>query len=988
MKKYVAVACTVLVAGSSLSTAAMADQAVKSAGSNPAVINQSPTSQLGNYATGTARISEPLIKELEKLSEMAQTPQSMEKIKELEGKGEKFFQQHLLSQALQSWQEMYGMCLEMKYSEGQGRALTNMARVYLEQGNFIKAKYLGENAVEVLANVSDQQALARARVALAQAYFGLDNPVWATQQLDSALKVLTGSAGLTDPAEAARVTYLCGNLCIKFNKNKEALRFFQEGATYSFQAGDVERAVQVRLMIVSAMVELGWFTAALEEANKLLSLARSNPKYGYVYQVPALQALANAQYSANEYSASRQSFEKAYALLSKIDSKSFSEEARANMEQGYACALSATGDSEQARQYFLRALPYFKAKSDTFNQAQSLNALGVIEALDNQFPKAVADFQQAIDLHAVMFPKAPHMHACTMINLAVAEFRSGAYRDCRTHLEGAFSALGKLREEQLRARIYQSLAEAAFKGADLTAADKHVASAIELGEKVKDDNCLWRSYLLKARLEIARQEVDAAKESLTSAASYFRSPQAGVFPSADNLDFPYTREDMGFMLVQTMASQGLTEQALLAAEQIKEENFISEWLRRGGQVKPEDKDVYTELTTLRSHCHAAEITSVPATVGKEWKSWMERFRSLVQTNRNLARLIAPVPNTTADIIATVQNNKAAAVEYLVGTDATMAFTIDNLGRISSTSLPVGRARLKSQVAALLVSATGAQADERSGTEAERVLLKSLYLELLPSSVRQFLPQTPDQMLVVIPDGPLFNLPFAALVDEHGKFFVENHLLTMASSMTVLMDSHPVVSDELNMLMASSNNARAGSEFSEAEQISSAVGPERVTSLVGKDASITNLEEQSKGKSVVHITAKLPLVEGNPLRSVLPLFGDKDDAGKKVTADRLFGTPMASDIIVWSASSVNSKDVRGNAVKIFSRGLNYAGARNVLMSLWWQPDAPRIDELVSFFKSKQAGLNPAQSLRKAQLAALSKDPSPRTWAGFQLLGPGQ
>lgn len=987
MKKSIAVACTVLLAGSNFCTAALAQQAVKST-PGAATTSQVPNSQLGTYSTGASKISEPLIKELEKLSEMSQTPQSMEKIKELDMKGEKYFNQRLLSQALASWQEMYGMCIEMKFSEGQGKALTNMARVYVEQGNFVKAKYLGENAIEVLSTVSDQQALAKARVVLAQAYFGLDNPLWATQQLDAALKVLTGSAGMQDPAEAAQVTFLCGNLCLKFNKNREAIRFFQEGATYAMQAGDVERAVSVRLMVVAAMIELGWFTAALEEGNKLISLARSNPKYGYVFQVPALQAMGNAQYSANEYAAARQSFEKAYALLPKIDSRAFGEEARANMEQGYAFALSATGDGEQARQYFLKALPYFKAKSDSFNQAQSYNALGVIEALDNQLPKSVSYFQQAIDLHSVIFPKAARMHACTLVNLAIVEFRSGSYRDSKTHFDGALATLGKLKDDQLRAHIYQGLAEASYKSADLTAAEANVTKAISTAEAVNDDNCLWRGYLLKAKLQLNRQEVDLAKESLTSAASYFRSPQAGVFPSADLLDFPYSRDDMSFQLVQTMAGQGLTEQALLAAEQIKEENFIAEWLRRGGQVKPEDRDVYMELTTQRAHCHAAEITATPSSVTKEWKSWMERFRSVVQSNRSLARLIAPVPNSTQDIIATIQNNKASAVEYLVGPDATMAFTIDNLGRISSTSLPVGRTRLKSQVSALLASAAGAQSDEHAATEAEKLLLRSLYNELLPAGVRQFLPHTAEQMLVVIPDGPLFNLPFAALVDEHGKFFVESHLLTMASSMTVLMDTPPAVSDELNMLMASTNSARSGSESMEAEQISTALGPERVTSLVGKDVSITNLEEHAKGKSVVCITAKLPLIEGNPLRSVLPIFGDKDEATKKVTADRLFGTPIASDVIVWSASSVNSKDPRGNAVRVFSRGLNYAGSRNVLMSLWWQPGANRIDELVNFFKSKQAGLNPAQSLRKAQLAALSRDPSPRTWAGFQLLGPGQ
>jgi CHAT domain-containing protein len=58
-----------------------------------------------------------------------------------------------------------------------------------------------------------------------------------------------------------------------------------------------------------------------------------------------------------------------------------------------------------------------------------------------------------------------------------------------------------------------------------------------------------------------------------------------------------------------------------------------------------------------------------------------------------------------------------------------------------------------------------------------------------------------------------------------------------------------------------------------------------------------------------------------------------------------------------------------------------------MSLWVEPYSQRTSELLDFYKNKQAGLNQAESLRKAELLALAKDPSPWTWAAFQLLGPG-
>ncbi len=938
-----------------------------------------------SFPIDDSKQSDLLVKELKKLSDAEQNPQTMEKAAKLEKEGQDFYEKGLSVQALSRWQEQYGICLEMKYTEGQGRALTNMAKIFVDQAQWVKAKQLGENALELLSSGGSQSSLAQCRVVLAQAYFGLDNPIWAVQQLDAALRSLSNGQ-LNNPEEGARIMYLCGNLCNKFGKPKEAIRYFQEGAQYSYQKGDFAKAVQVRSAIIGTMIELGWFVAALEEANKLLSVAKASPKDSLAYQASAYQSIANAQFAANEYANARKSYEQVYAILPRLDPRAVPELIKANIDEGYGFVLSASGDLDMARQYLLKALPVFKAKSENFGLAQTYNALGVIEVMDGQPGKGLTYLQQAADYHVVLNPKSPRLQAVTLQNQGCAEFRTGSFRDAKNRFDGALAAVKPLNDTFLKGRLYQGLAEVNFKAADITSAENYLNKAIEIASKINDDGCLWRSYCLLGKIRLTRGEVETGKEALTSALSYFRSPQAGEFPSADSIAFPTSREDMAYLLVQLMASQGMTEEALVTAEQIKEENFITEWMRRGGQVKPVDRDVYTELVTQRSRIHAAELISTPDRLVKEWQSWMERFRGLIATNRSLARLIAPLPTKISDIVEVSKKYNAVAVEYLIGPDSSMAFTVEPSGRVSSSQLNVDRARLKSQVSALLVSAGGANAANSS--EADRVTLKALYSELLPKAVRQFMPNTAEQMIVIVPDGPLYNLPFAALIDEQGKFFVENHLLTMTSSMSVLMDSQPRIAQDLSMLFANSNST-GGGEQSEASQITNVVGSDRVTTLYGKDAAIDHVEEQAKGKAVVHFPARLQLIESNPLRSVLPILGDSsgEAAAKKVTAGTFCGTSMPSDLIVWSASSVSSKDVRGNGVKIFSRGLNYAGARNVLMSLWAQPDTDRMDELVNFYKSKQAGLGPAQSLRKAQLSALSRDRSPRNWAAFQLLGPG-
>ena len=110
-----------------------------------------------NPQIGSSQPANVNLQQLPSLIEIPQTPESIEKVIRFEDEGEKLFQQRMLDKALAKWQEAYGLSLEMKYAEGEGRSLTNMARVFIERGQFIKAKYMGENAIEVLGGVSDKK---------------------------------------------------------------------------------------------------------------------------------------------------------------------------------------------------------------------------------------------------------------------------------------------------------------------------------------------------------------------------------------------------------------------------------------------------------------------------------------------------------------------------------------------------------------------------------------------------------------------------------------------------------------------------------------------------------------------------------------------------------------------------------------------------------------------------------------------------------------
>ena len=926
--------------------------------------------------------AEKAIKQLPTI-EIPQTTESIDKVRKNEADGEKYFEQGLVEKALTKWQEAYAMSIEMKYAEGEGRALTNMCRVYLDRGDWIKAKYLGENALEVLGSGADRRALGRARVALAQAYFGLGHNEWAGEQLADAIKTFTNEeAG--DAAEAAKLLSLSGQLLVRYGKVKEAIQFFQQSGTYFLQANDPVSAVRVHINVANILEQAGTVTAALEEAQKAVDIAGSQAKPNNQLTIAALGSLGNGQFCLGDYAKARVTYEQALTIAGKMPAREFPPMARANLDLGYAHCLLSVGDAELARLYFERALPVFKSANASTSEAQAYNGLGVLEEQQGNHGKAVSYLQQALELQQLVRPVQVRLHITVLQNLAFVEARSGSGRDARTHLQAAMPFFtpqkGKEIKEGLKlleTRNYCAMGEIYYKLSDAQLADAALKKAISTATAINDDASLWRDYVNLARLQIAQGDTGAAKESLSSALSFFRSPQAGAFSSAERLSFVSSRDDLGQTMVALLARMGMGAEGLLASEQLKEESFSNDFSKRGGSVKPDDRDVYTDLATLRAHLHAAEAFDPPSRVVKEWQQWLGRFRTLISQNRALARMIAPVPNRIADMVKAVQAEKATFVEFSVGPESTTVFTLDNTGRLSATVLQVNRKQLQSQVTSLLgQGTTGGEVgnQSQSSIQKERGILQSLYSELFPPTVRTSIPKGPEQTICLVPDGILFNVPFAALVDEQGKFFVESHTLTTACSMGALLDIPGRYVTDNSILIASLGT--------EGDQISGVFPANDVTKLVGKDADIAEVREQSRGKSVIHFSSRMLLLANNPFNTIMPL-----SPSKKVTAENFFGTSVTSDLAVWGASSVNAKDTQGSSVGIFSRGLNYAGIRNVLVGLWVPPDQARLSELQDFYRQKQAGLSQAQSLRKAELLAMAKDPSPHAWAAFQLVGPG-
>ena len=902
---------------------------------------------------------------------VAKTPESLDKFTKLMDEVDSAVKRSQFEEALKKVQDAYGLCLEMRYSEGQGQALTKMCEIYLNRGQLPKAKELGENAVEVLADVADKKSLAKARVQLAQVYFGMDNAVMGGEQLEYAVKDFS-NAGAADAPETAKVMDLVGHLLIKMSKPKEAIQFYEGAASYYGEAGDRSNEVTTRLFVTQFMQELGWYTAAKEEANKAITAAIEAKDQGLV--VASLAALGNCEYSLGEYWQARSTYDTAAGMPVKFSNPMTVAEIR----MGYGACLAAAGDYENAKSFLDKALDTMKTKAPALTMAMLENTLGCVESQLGLTTLANEHLNQALELQSVAQPKRERLNVTILRNLAAVAARSGDNHTAQAHLLSALGVLKKFDDQLLKGRVYADLAEVCLNLRDVESADNYLKQGIAISEKIHDDAALWRDFTNSARIATAEKQPALVKDALDSALSFFRSPQAGYFASTESLEFVSARAAMAHQLVSLLVSQGNVKAALLVANQLKEESFIVEWNRRGGMVRQADRDIYDDLSNERAHLHITEEATTPDKLMKDWQKWLSRFEQLAVENRTLASLIAPVPTTADAIVAQAQQNHATVIDYLVGTHNTIVFTIPDQGELSASVVDVGRSDLEDQVAKLLV-------DSDSVTNvADKQTLRKLYDELIPDKVKDILPHNPERPVVIVPDGVLFNLPFAALMDTEGKYFIEAHTITLAPSLSMSFDGPKRSGQNSNVILA--EGAGGQNHASEAQSIASVFGPDSVTTIAGKDTDISRVEQEAKSKAFLHFTANLNFSANEPLFCLLPFNIAVEGKVMKAPVDSLFRLTLPSDLAVWSATTINTKDTQGNAMKLFSRGLNYAGVRNVMLTLWSAPEPSRTDVLVDFYKGEKEGLTP-QSLRRAQLAALARDPSYRTWAEFQLFGPG-
>jgi CHAT domain-containing protein len=151
-------------------------------------------------------------------------------------------------------------------------------------------------------------------------------------------------------------------------------------------------------------------------------------------------------------------------------------------------------------------------------------------------------------------------------------------------------------------------------------------------------------------------------------------------------------------------------------------------------------------------------------------------------------------------------------------------------------------------------------------------------------------------------------------------------------------------------------------------------------LIGPDATEDRLREYGHRSRLVHIASHGYFRQDNPMFSSIAL------ADSYLTLYDLYHMHLPVDLLTLSGCVTGLNVVAGGDELLgLTRGLLYAGARSLLLSLWEVDDKSTSTLMREFYRGLQQGQRKADALRAAMRSAHECNPHPYYWAPFKLIG---
>ena len=520
------------------------------------------------------------------------------------------------------------------------------------------------------------------------------------------------------------------------------------------------------------------------------------------------------------------------------------------------------------------------------------------------------------------------------------------------------------------------LAKCRLETGRLTEAREALDRLLQIPQSSANGEIYWQMLFDRGRIAEQDGEVDKAIDHYRRAIEIIERQRSSIQTEINKIGFATDKQSVYARLVAVSLQVGREAEALEIVERSKSRALV-DLLAGKKQFGSRSSQELVALGEAESGLQLQQASDPEQNQGTRTR-WVSAREQLRVKSPELASLVTVSPVSLADVQSRLRPNEVL-VEYYISEGKLLAFMAD------------GR-----KVQAFRLEADGLEADVKAlrkemmqpDDEAPvRSLARSLYQRLI-APMRS---HVAGKDLLIVPHGILHYLPFSMLHDGHEPLVAQSRLRVLPSSSVLLYlgdNQHPNA-DKTLLIFGNPDLGAAKYDLPSAEVEAKYIASKFPGSklLVRDQATETAFKDLAPSYRYLHVASHGQFNPKNPLGSRLLLSKAEKDDGS-LTVSELYDLQLRAELVVLSACETGLGGLMGgDDVVGLTRALIYAGAENIVSSLWEVDDETTLILMENFYKAIDQGMDKAQALRYAQNKLRIKNPHPYFWSAFYLTGSG-
>ncbi len=496
----------------------------------------------------------------------------------------------------------------------------------------------------------------------------------------------------------------------------------------------------------------------------------------------------------------------------------------------------------------------------------------------------------------------------------------------------------------------------------------------------------WQTLLERGNIAEKEGQLDRAMDYFRRARQLIEMQRRSIRTEASKIGFASEKQAVYHGIIRVAMRQGNRAQAIEVAEQAKSRALVDMLASKA------DFGVYGERTQEIAAIFAqfqaidADLAMQAPDINLARRSdLMARQQQIVQRLEQLSPQLASLI-ITGGISAERMASRLGSQEVMVG-----FFGMGN--SLYGYTLSGAETRIYTLDGNTLTEDVGefTQAIKKRRRQAPQLaeLMYKRLLEPMQSSIR-------GKDLLIVPHGVLHYLPFAALHDGE-RYLVQGRSIRYLPSATLLgllpTARTQAARDPVNKLLILGNpdlgdaSLDLPSAQTEAQDLQGMFSKNSEL-FVRRAATESLLKDRAQDFSHIHVASHGEFSSDAPLLSRLKLAKDDRNDGM-LSVSEIYGLRLNANLVMLSACETGLGSVsNGDDVVGLTRGFLYAGAQNVVGSLWEVDDDATAELAKIMYASMRGGTSVSKALSQAQDQLIKKKPHPFFWAAFINTGTGR